>query len=155
VNVPEESGGDRSKRAGTSWLVVGLVRGVVLPVVYGMLWMVGGWIADLVVRSETGIVQLGFYFAVFGIPFGAAAGVALGAICAAVDWKTARRLTRRRVAVWVVGSVMAGTALVAATALDFWAIYVGGPGALGLASLWVWPLPQRRPQQSDTSRVVL
>lgn len=130
-------------RAGTSWLVVGLQRGAALPVLYGLCWIAAGWVADRVSGSESGAVTLGVLVALFGVPVGVLAGTLLGTICAALDRRSDRKLPRRTVAVRVVGATAAVTALLAASALDYWALFVGGPCVLGLVSLWLWPLPER------------
>lgn len=125
--------------------MVGLQRGATLPVLYGVLWIAVGWIADRVTSSETGAVTLGVLVTLFGVPVGAISGTLLAAICAVVDRRTGRRFPRRTVAVGVIGTVAAVTAILAAAGLDYWALFVGGPCALGLVSLWVWPLPERPP----------
>jgi hypothetical protein len=114
-------------------------------VLYGVFWIVVGWVADRVTGSETGATNLGVVVTLFGVPVGVLAGTLLAAICAAVDRRSDRRLPRRTVAARVIGTAAAATALLAAAALDYWAFFVGGPCALGLASLWVWPLPERPP----------
>lgn len=139
-------------RAGTGWLVVGLQRGAALPVLYGVSWIAVGWVADRVMGSETGAVTLGVLVTLFGVPVGVLAGMLLAAICAAVDRRSDRRLPRRTVAARVIGAAAAATALLTAAAFDYWAFFVGGPCALGLLSLWVWPLPERPPPPSDSAR---
>ena len=134
-------------RRGTGWLMVGLQRGAALAVLYGVFWIVVDWVEDLVTgsRNMSGLGVLVWLHLLFGVPLGVLAGTLLAAICAAVDRRSDRRLPRRTVAARVIGTAAAVTALLAAAALDYWVFFVGGPCALGLVSLWVWPLPERSP----------
>ena len=141
----DQRGVEASSPSGSGWLIVGLRRGVALAALYGLLCIALAWIAGRVTGSEWDLVALGLLFAVFGLPVGALAGILLAVLCAAVDSRTERRLTRRDVAVRVIATVAAATALLAIAALDHWAVFVGGPCLLGLVSLWVWPLPDRLP----------
>ncbi|MEZ5350732.1 MAG: hypothetical protein R2714_16260 [Microthrixaceae bacterium] len=151
ASVQDQKGIEPTGRTGTGWLMVGLQRGVALSVLYGSLWIAVAWIANRVRGPETDVVTLGLVLALFGLPIGALAGTLLAAVCAVVDRRKEGRLTRRTVAVRVIGTVAVVTALLAAAGLDYWAVYVGGPCALGLASLWIWPLPDRRPPMTAVS----
>lgn len=150
--LEHHEGTDPAEGSGTSWLLVGLERGVALGVVYGVLWMAVGGVVDLVSDSETGTVSFGFMITLVGFPVGALAGTLLGMICAVVDRRTGRRLTRRTVAARVIGTVAVATGLWAAAGIDYWAIFVGGPCALGLVSLWAWRLPERPPPKLKAIR---
>lgn len=132
---------------GTGWLLVGLQRGVVLPVVYAALWAAFGALFDWVSGSSAPVAPLAVWLGLFGVPVGALAGVLLGAVCALVDRWTGGVLGRRAVAVRVVMAVAAVSAVLAAAAFEFWVVFVGGPAALAVASFWVWPLPAR-PQRT-------
>jgi hypothetical protein len=135
--------------------MVGLQRGAALPVLYGVLWVLVGWVGDRVTGSETDLSGLGvvvWLVMLFGVPLGVLAGTLLAAICAAVDRRSDRRLPRRTVAARVIGTAAAVTALLAAAALDYWAFFVGVPCALGLVSLWVWPLPERSTRTRTAGR---
>ena len=144
ASAEDQAGNSPAGRRGTGWLMVGLQRGAALPVLYGVLYIAFGWVADRVTGSETGMVNFGLGVVIFGVPFGVLAGTLLATICAAVDWRSDRRLPRRTVAARVVGTATAVSFYgVPAWGLENWVIYVGGAGALGLVSLWVWPLPER------------
>ena len=136
---------------GAGWAFAGLVRGLVLGLVYPWVVGIGFAVAQSTTAREstTIVVLVGVYGTLIGLVVGPLVGGVVALAAAIIDALTDRRLRRGLVAAIAIGVVatVATVLLVLADelssgwgAVGVWMSLVGGPAGLGLVSIVVCPL---------------
>lgn len=154
-----------SSRRTRWWLRTGGYRGAVLgagvfPVLVGSAVAVWG-----LVRGERPLAGFGVWpiMSVIGVIVGPAWGLIVGLLAAVIDGLSARRWSRRSVAiaailiaglpvmVWAVITDLGGGLAFGFDTTKVAALFVGAPGLVGIVSLWVTPLEQVERRDTPTN----
>lgn len=128
--------------AGSRWWFDGAVRGLVLGMLYpfAVALVVG-------MQDSYGAPMIVLFGVLVGSFVGPVAGLVVGVVCSIVERVVGARWSRR--AVGLTGIALTATTLTAAMlaagplTVWTWVALVGGPAAMGAASLALWPLPER------------